>query len=1008
MKGKGKELGMNRSLVMGVFVYLLTMFFSPVKAQQSVPTLLRSTNSEQCNRAVDELMATMTLEEKIGQLFMVVIYPSSQQYKIAEAQTLLKSLHAGGVLFQKGDAYDQYVLTNSLQANAKKVGFLVAADNEWGLAMRLSSTIRYPRNMALQRCSASEIEQYGRDVAKQCHTIGVHISFAPVLDVNNNPLNPVIGTRSFGERPDVVTKLGLSYARGLEEQGVMAVAKHFPGHGNTSVDSHKALPTITANKKQLNACELVPFSAFINAGYGGIMVGHLALPAIEKHKSVPASLSKTITTAVLKHEMGFKGLVFTDGLAMAGAKTVKGYPLGVEAILAGNNILVGSANPTQMFNDVLTAVRNGVIPIQLVEHNCRAILKAKWALWGGAFKPQKVNELAKTDFYNALNGNGLVARADSLWLRSIDVKKYVNDSLFAKLGNKPIGVVSFVGEGKSAQGSFENTLKQLGYNKVVCVNIPSNIKVSSPKSAEVYATKLLACDVIFVNAYNKPTRSNGAIINELVKTHSVYFSLFDSPYSFPSWKEYLDNVKGIAIANENCIEATRAVIKRWLTPLQKLPIVEVPGGNFQQQVPSKTLAKRKKHSGYDFSVVDSLLEEGIKTRAYPGCQVVVLYKGNLVYNKSMGQLHYASNASLVCENTLYDVASITKMVATTPAVMMLVDDGKIKLSQQICTILPGLENTEVGTVSVKELLLHEGGLPATINFYTRLIDSTSLPQNKFFFYHAGKGLTQIDNHVWVPKNFKFSQEFLSPEKRNGFDRKFSDSYYIANSFRNEMVKRISEITLVGRGTRKYSDVGFILLGLVVEQITGKPLNEFVTECLYRPMELHHITFQPLQHYSKTLIAPTQENNFLRGKVWGVVDDENAACLGGIAGNAGVFSNAFDLAKMGLLFMDKGAWGKRDLISPNTVSLFCNTLGKDGKRALGFEKAYPNNPNVSPQASSQTFGHTGFTGTCLWVDPKNDLVYVFLSNRTYPSRNNNQLSISRLRPRLMDAIYDALL
>lgn len=1012
-----------------VAIIALTITQAALSAS-SVPPLLVRGYSQEATQAVELRLSKMTLEEKVGQLIMPIIYPSSEEIKILEAEKMLDACHAGGVLFQKGNAYKQYLMARRLQ-QSRSLGLLIAADNEWGLAMRLSPAIRYPRNMALGRLPEAQITNYGSHVARQCRVIGIQVSFAPVLDVNNNPNNPVIGTRSFGEDPFVVAKMGAAYAKGMEKENVMAVAKHFPGHGDTKRDSHKTLPRIGGSRQSLEKCELVPFRCFIQGGFSGVMTAHLSIPAYD-NSGTPASLSPKITRELLRQELGFTGLIFTDALAMDGARTTKGLPLGVEALLAGNTILLGPKDPIRMHQDIVNAVKRGIIPEELIDDCCKRVLRAKWSLLGDQFKLPQKPLLGEEKFYQLFNKEEYCRSADDLWLNSIDVQRgeeFLTNLACGEISKLKIGLLSVGRNSEKANVTLSKILKKIGVSSVIVLS-------SKTRNTEKWITQLAPCDIVLTNAFGQVNEAQAEDIEKIAKSKALVFTLFDTPYRLKSWTRFIPSAQVISVAFEATEEALRASAVRYLCPSKKINIVLPEERNrynrqgdsgqknsreaYSSISPSafsnskvalsskkNTVPKKGTHIGNRFDKVDSLAMAGLRIKAYPGCEIVAIYKGNLVYQKAFGRLTYSSNSPKVTDSTLYDIASVTKAVAIAPAFMTLVGDGKLKLSDRVDKYLQELNGSAAGSLTIKELLLHEGGLPATINFFEKLVDTSSLPQGKIFYYKRGKNLRQIDANVWVPKGLSLSEKYLSRTKDSEYTLPFSEDYYISKRFREEILDSIANISLKRRGFPRYSDVGYILLGMVVEEVSHQRLDLFLKEEIYDRLGLRFLLFNPLPVFNKSQIAPTQKDNYLRGKVWGLVDDENAACLGGVSGNAGLFANALDLAKIGLLLMDNGEWGNDLILHPLTVKLFKTIKGKGGKRSLGFLCGYKGNPNLPEEASPGTFGHTGFTGTCLWIDPKKDLVIAFLSNRTYPSRRNNKLGKENLRPKILSAFYEVL-
>ncbi|MEK6614794.1 MAG: glycoside hydrolase family 3 N-terminal domain-containing protein, partial [Bacteroidota bacterium] len=267
----------------------------------------------------DSVFNTLTPTQRIGQLFMVAAY-STAQTDTSKIKRIIDSCGIGGLIFMQGEPTQQAALTNYYQSKSK-VPLLISIDAEWGLDMRLAHTVRFPRQMTLGAISSEAdtlIYFMGKEIAKHCKRLGIHVNFAPVADINNNPLNPVISSRSFGENKITVTRKSLLYMKGMQDAGVLAVAKHFPGHGDTDSDSHKTLPTITCSKERMDSLELFPFKKLFTEGVGGVMVAHLFIPAYDSSTNTASTLSPPIVTDLLKNELKFEGLIFTDALNMKG------------------------------------------------------------------------------------------------------------------------------------------------------------------------------------------------------------------------------------------------------------------------------------------------------------------------------------------------------------------------------------------------------------------------------------------------------------------------------------------------------------------------------------------------------------------------------------------------------------------------------------------------------------------------------------------------------------------
>ena len=962
------------------------------------PSLLSDVAQGGGEREVEERMRSMSLEEQIGQLIIPIIYPSSGVSQMADAARVVARCHAGGILFQKGEVYDQWLMTQHLNKTSK-LPLLITADAEWGLAMRLSNTIRYPRNRALANVrDLGLITEWGRSMAEQCKTVGIHVNFAPVVDVNNNPRNPVIGTRSFGEKTQDVIDYSLAYSRGLEEGRVLSVAKHFPGHGNTALDSHKTLPTIKGSRSELEKTELAPFAAYFRAGLGGIMVGHLNVPALDK-SGTPASLSYAITTQLLQQEMGFSGLIFTDGMQMQGMQQRGATPISVRALLAGNDLLLGPTDPVKAHAEILAAVQQGVLSRKQIEQHCRKVLLYKWALMGQSLQQPQLPNLSRDAFYASLNTPKALHFANELWYQSISIERD-DEQLIpqSRKGDISIGVLDL---NSSSKPAFVSALRKMGIT-------PKARYTLADKNGKTYSEALEAlskCSLVYVNCYTKHSGTLAQLVEQLSAKTRVVFTLFASPYQLPSWHSALKKAKVVAVAYESNDEALRAVVARYYNvEPDDLEICRPPRGKNEGQIASNAEVVKPIRT---FASLDSIVEDALRRKAFPGCQVVVLHKGETVYNRAFGTLDGSARSPRVTENTLFDIASVTKAFGTTPVIMDLVGKGKIKLTDRVDKHLPEMADSRVGSISIKDLLLHQAGLTPTINFYLQLIEPSSLTTGSYFSYAYRPDWVQIDENIWVDPNAKWRDNLVRDEKGNGFTLRFGRQF-IHQSFRDTVLQKIAQTPLKTPGVYRYSDVSFILLGMIAERVSGSSLDSYLFQLIAQPMHLEHYTYDPLAHgVDIQEIAPTQAKCPLRGVVRGSVDDESAAVLGGIAGNAGVFATATDLAQVAEMIRCNGSYRGKEILPHKVVQQFVTTLGRQGRRALGFDHNTKNNAQIPSNASAGTYGHTGFTGCSVWIDPKREMVCVFLSNRTYPTRLNKKLISLKVRPRLLEAAINAI-
>ncbi|WP_329903147.1 glycoside hydrolase family 3 N-terminal domain-containing protein [Porphyromonas pogonae] len=881
------------------------------------------------NRWVNRTMQGMTLEEKVGQLIMPVVNPSDRPESIRLIRNKIAKEHWGGILFQKGYLETQKTMSDELQRTSN-IPLLVSLDGEWGLNMRLKDAPRYPRNMALSNIvDNSLIYQYGREVARQCRIMDIFINFAPVLDVNNNPQNPVIGTRSFGSDPMIVSCKAIAYAKGLEDGGVLAVGKHFPGHGNTSEDSHKTLPSVSASRSSLEKTELLPFREYIRSGLGGIMVGHLRVPALEP-EPIPSSLSYRITTDLLKNKMGFKGLVFTDGLEMRGVQSSSKNPISVRALAAGNDILLGPISPSKALQEVVDAVKTGVLSESLINAKCKKVLEYKYRLIMDA---KSAEPTLPDDVKNQIYTPASIALCQKLWRNSLLVRKNT-DNTIEKLREGKYKSIAVLNIGN--QGSlFENMVSK--YGTVTHMVLPAN-------SAEVtkIEQKLSSYDMVIVNQYNTSTKAV-PLISRLTKKTPVILNLFTSPYYWDRNSSSFSNSKAVLIAYEYCKESVDAVVYRLF------------GTDGKQSVKLPTMPNTlSKHiiNPISLSAIDRLAKEGIQKGAYPGCQIVVISKDNIIYNKSFGTLTGSAGAPAVNNKTLYDLASVTKAIATTPAVMLLIAQHKISLNTKLGDHVYRFADTPLENITVKELLLHQAGLTPSINFYTDLIDSSSYSGALIRYKPFREGI-KIGRNAWGNPSFDWDALWVSSKRSKEYPYTFAPGIFLKNGFKDKMLDRIAFTPLRGRGSYKYSDIGFLLLQHIVENSTDMSLDDFIQKNIYSPMGVH-LYFNPLEKgIKKETIAPSHKDNFLRKRiVQGTVDDETAACMGGIAGNAGLFGSAEELAKILMLYMNNGIYEGKQIIPSKIFKQFISNTGVHGYRCLGFDKPRFTGASLAASDASQ--------------------------------------------------------
>ncbi len=985
-----------------LFLFLQSVF--PGKAGE-IPTLYRETDRQKMTQWVDSVFDSMTLDERIGQLFMIVADPGTNSVVQKNILKNIKEQHVGGILFAKGDLTEQAISTNLYQKNSK-VPLLISLDGEWGLSMRLRGTPKFPRNMVLGAITDNDwLYRYGEEVGQQCRKMGIHINFAPVLDVNCNPDNPVIGTRSFGENPYSVASKGIAYSKGLESTGVIAVAKHFPGHGDTSEDSHATLPVIRHDSARLTQVELYPFVQYINAGFSGVMTGHLSVPALDNRSGKPTSLSPVIIKDLLQNKLEFSGLTFSDALVMKGARSDDGS-ICVQAILAGNDILLSPANPAAEFRAVKKAVNDGILTLKDIEERCIKILSYKYIVGLNNYKPINTKNLQGR--INSSYAEQLIRRlnAESITLLK-DPEKLVP---VKKLENKKIAVVSIGEKGKTG---FQETIGL--YAKADHYNIPLNASESAVKTV-IAKLKNYNTVIFAIHSSKVPYYSQLRPVTVKKETHVCFFI---TPYSLKKYKGLIDISKTALIAYENTEQAQEAaaqVIMGGLPAKGKLP-VKVSGlfavgtGISTDKVRlTYSLPEEVKMSAQKLKRIDSIVKDAIDKKAFPGCQILIAKNGSVVYNKSFGYFDYAGTHP-VRNSDLYDLASVTKAAATVPAIMKLYDEKKIKTEDALSRFVPELRKTDKDSITVREALFHESGLVSFFPFYQSAIDKSSYSGSLFSSRRDLAHRIQYDVNTYARTDFKFKPEFISTRKDPNYKLQIARDLYLKDSFRKRILKDIAGSNLKKKGSYVYSDLNFMLLKEAVEHISGQDFDQFLDATFYAPLGAATTTFNPLKKADTLDIAPTENDQFLRKQILiGFVHDEAAAFMGGVSGNAGLFSNANDLAKLLQMILNGGAYGDRRFLSKETCKLFTETKSPISRRGLGFDKPEPNKNKTNPCSEStplSAYGHTGFTGTCFWVDPKNELIYIFLSNRIYPSRTHKDLMKLNVRSKIQEVIYDAM-
>ncbi|WMJ75570.1 glycoside hydrolase family 3 N-terminal domain-containing protein [Cytophagaceae bacterium ABcell3] len=940
---------------------------------------------------VDSVMSSMTAEQRIGQLFMVAAYSNKDKKHTAEIEELITKHNLGGLIFFQGGPYRQAVLTNRYQSLAK-VPLLIAMDAEWGLSMRLDSTISFPKQMTLGAIEDNKlVYTMGSEVARQCNRLGVHVNFAPVVDINSNPRNPIIGMRSFGEDKKNVALKGIAYMKGMQNNRVMANAKHFPGHGDTGTDSHLTLPVIMHSKERLSEIELFPFRELIKDSIMSIMVAHIHVPAYDNAKNKATTLSKYVVTDLLKNEMKFKGLVFTDALNMKGVSNFyKPGEVDVLALLAGNDVLLYAEDVPLAIKKIATAIKNKEITQEEIDERVRKILRAKY--WAGLDHTPQID---LKNLYADLNDTQAKAVQQELFEKAITLVK--NDHKLLPI--KIVDTASFasVSIGIDKDNAFQKSLDK--YAPFKHYSVPN--KYAEEAFYDNILKELLSHEVVVVGLHNTNpwnnkdygiTENSRKFIEKLHKAHpNVVLSVFANPYSLKHFDQYPHVICGFE-DNETTNRIVPQIIFGALSPSGKLPVtvsesLPIGTGLITQNLDRLRYGQPESVglNGSSLAKVDSIFNKAIEDGATPGGQVLIAKDGMVVYNKSFGHMTY-DREQPVTESTIYDIASITKVAGTMQAVMFLHEKGLLDLNQKASYYLPELKNTNKADLIVKDILGHQAGLVPFIPYWKKTMDTNG-----------------------------FSPTCYARQKDEEHPYEVVPGVYSIGSIEDSLWKWTVESDMLKKKKKEkyryvYSDLGFYIMKRISEKLLNQPINEFLQQNFYDPMGMSTMGYNPLCKFEQGCIAPTEDDKlFRRTVIRGTVHDQGAAMLGGVAGHAGLFSNANDLAILLQMHLQKGRYGGYQYFKPETIERFTKKQFDKNRRGLGWDKPEPDGGGpTSDLASPMTYGHTGFTGTAAWVDPEYNLIYIFLSNRVCPDANNTKLIKNNVRTVIQDQIYNSIL
>ena len=977
-----QEAIMNRS-----FYFLLVLFFASSASAQSFYK-----ETPEARHWVDSVFKKLSRKERIAQLMVVRLSERTADgvvFHDEEVEEAVNKYNIGAICLFQGNPVQQANYINHFQSIAE-TPLMICIDGETGLGMRMTdSVVKFPDQLTLGALpDAALVYKIGKAIGEQCRRAGIQVNYAPVVDINNNPDNPVINFRSFGEDKYKVALLGTQMMKGIQSEGVLACAKHFPGHGDVSIDSHKDLPEIDKSFAQLDSLELYPFKTLFKEGVGSVMMAHLYIPAIDTIQNQPASLSQKNVTGLLRYRLGYFGISFTDALEMQGvAKYFKNGDASLQSLIAGNDMLCLPGDIEGSINEILKAIRKGILNREDIDARVKKVLLVKYHLGLNNVKQVETENLT-TDLNAKVNGLRTEVAANAITLLRL-----ANPEL---LPLKKTSVVAYVAVGINYANTLAGLL-QKNYNADVFY---FDYKADEQRAKKLFDSLQAKYDVVIIgmHRYNKYPANNYGIsdaaiklITQIQQSKPSLTLVFGNPYAIKQI-EYSPNLAACYEDDSIFQKAAFDFIDGKIFAKGTLPVTvsdELKFGSGiteNAQLPlalPETVGFKKEK----IAKIDSLANDAIAKHATPGCVVLVAKDGKIAYYKSYGYKTYDSTEP-VTPQTVYDLASVTKISATTVSVMKLYEEGKLDITKTLGDYLPWVTGTDKANLVLENILLHQAGLDPFIPFYKETIDTaTGIPMN--WFYQA------------------------LPDET--FSIRVADEMFMRKDFVDTMYARILTSPLGPPNKYVYSDNDFIFLGKVIEQITGETLDEYARETFYQPLQMTSTTFKPNEHEPLDLIAPAEEEKLFRLQLLrGDVHDPGAAMFGGVSGHAGLFSNAYDLAKLYQLLLNGGELNGVRLLKKETIDYFTAYHSNVSRRGFGFDKPEKDNatrpdPYPSLSASPQTFGHTGYTGTCVWADPKYNLLFIFLSNRVNPDGGTNlKLSELKVRQNILETVYQSLI
>jgi beta-N-acetylhexosaminidase len=979
-----------KNYLIPLVITLFLLEVTALKAQISEPPFLKYMN----HPWVDSVLNSLTVDQRIAQCIWIAGYSNRDVSHEVEISDIIRNYGPGGIVFFHGTPEKQAELTNYYQ-KISRVPLLISMDAEWGLGMRLQNVEKFPYQMTLGAITNdSLIYEMGKAVAGQCKRMGVHINLAPVADINNNPANPVINYRSFGENRENVTSKAFIYMKGMQDYGVLATIKHFPGHGDTDTDSHLDLPVITHPRTRLDSIELFPFLNLISMGAGAVMTAHLNLPSLDSTSKLPSTLSPVIVNDLLKTGMGFKGLVITDAMNMKGVtKYFNPGEAEAQAILAGNDVVEFVTDIDAAVKAIRKLVSQKKLTNADIDFKCRKILALKY--WSGLSKPPliRIENITKE-----VSSQENIALIRDLYSNAITV--LINKENILPVKNLQDLKIAAISINRNRVSLFQERL--LNYHPADTFFVDP----SDEKQSLELINRLTGYDLVIAGVFNTDQRPDmnfginpglSSFLNKLTEANKSVIAYFGNPYAIAKL-DALQKADALILAyqeNDYTEDLSAQLIFGGIGAQGVLPVTinrNFPSGfGITTQGNLRIRYGLPENAGMSSEFlcrkIDSIANTGLSAKAYPGCEVMVARKGIVVFQKTYG-FHTYENRTSVRKDDLFDLASVTKVSSALAGLMLLDSEGKFSIEKKLGDYLPDFRKTNKGNLLMKDLLTHQAGLRDWIPFWKETVKPDSSFKRKIFSHqYSEKYPLKVANDLFINKNYR--------------------------------KKIFSEIKKSPLGEKKYvySDLTFIIAPGIIENLTGEKWYDFVTKNIYSKIGAYDIGFNPYLKYSLERIVPTEYDSlFRRQLLHGTVHDEGASMLGGISGHAGLFATANDLMKLMELYRRMGEYGGEQIIGKEIFEKYTKVQfpENNNRRGLGFDKPLLNNQELSQNdaypaksATPQSFGHSGYTGTFVWIDPVYEISYIFLSNRVYPTRNNNLLSDMNIRTEILQAVYDSI-